>query len=267
MNPNQGHICTLPYVEDNQIKYKDVSTYEVVGKEVYFYMMPYRVLRKSNATDERLSKNSSTEFYIDKEYKVLSDPITIKNSKIVKQLAEPGQDTNFTELITTVDPSAYEVDMETGVVTFNEDVEGSILASYYYYDVVVQNKSTIRHTFDYEELQLIQLAHPEAIILGSMKISTEYSKADITMLDTRVRGGGLKKDVSESEINSTDELSKHFWDISSFSGPTYYGNGITVIKIPKDVLEENGGLFTKRDVDDIVNQHLAYGVKAIIDYY
>jgi hypothetical protein len=111
------------------------------------------------------------------------------------------------------------------------------------------------------------LAHPEAIILGSMKISTEYSKADITMLDTRVRGGGLKKDVSESEINSTDEFSKHFWDISSFSGPTYYGNGITVIKIPKDVLEENGGLFTKRDVDDIVNQHLAYGVKAIIDYY
>lgn len=253
MNPNNGHVCTVSYIDNNEVVYKDIPTYDMIGKEVYFYMMPSKVMKISNASKEKLVKISETEYQ-------LSHGSIVSNASFnIEEMLD--------EKYINISNVNYTLDEQSGIVTFLAPRDNPVYATYSYYDVSIENESTIRHTFDYEELKLIQLAHPEAIILGSMKITNEYSKADITLLDTRNRGGGLKESVSKEEIEKTDSLSLNFWDISNFDGPTYYGDGITIIKIPNTVLRENGGLFTKSEVDAIVNKHLALGVMPIIDYY
>lgn len=181
LNPTRGHISTIPYVENNKVGYKDVSSYQLLGKSVYFYLLPYRIIK-----------------------------------------------------------------------------DGSI---------ITENKATIRHTFDKEELRLIQLAHPEVIVLGSIKITNDLTVYDINVLDTRKRGGGLKDGILEKEILKTDPLSLNMWDIVRFDGLEYYANGITVIKVPESVLVSKGGRFTEEEVKTIVNKHLALGVLPIIKYY
>ena len=133
--------------------------------------------------------------------------------------------------------------------------------------IISENSQTIRHTFDKDSLNLLQLAHPELIVLGSIKLINDYTVYDVDILDTRSRGGGLKPNADDKEILKTDELSQNFWDIVNFDGIQYYGNGITIIRIPDYVLKQNGGSFSKEEVEDIVNKHLALGVLPIIKYY
>lgn len=177
LNPTRGHICTIPVAEDDEIVYKDIPTYEIIGKTVYIYMMPHKL---------------------------------IKNGEVIRQ-----------------------------------------------------NDITIRHTFDKDELMLLQLAHPELIVIGSITITNDYTVYDITSLDTRTRGGGLRSDISKETIAKVDELSLNFWDISDFDGQKFYANGITIVKLPKSVLET----FTDKEVQEIVERHMAFGVMPIIKYY
>jgi hypothetical protein len=177
LNPTRGHICTMPVVKDNGFVYKNVPTSELVGKTVYIYMMPYRLIKD-------------------------------------------------------------------GVVT-------------------KENSTTIRHTFDKNELLLLQLAHPELIVIGHITISNDYTVYDIDNLDTRTRGGGLKDSISKETIAKVDELSLNFWDISPFDGQKFYANGISVIKLPRTVLNT----FTDEEVQRIVEDHIAFGVMPIIKYY
>jgi hypothetical protein len=128
-------------------------------------------------------------------------------------------------------------------------------------------ETTIRHTWDKDELTLLQVAHPEMIVLGSIKLMNNYSVYDVITLDTRKRGGGLKEELTDDQIERFDELSMNMWDISPFDGRLYHPNGITVIKLPKEVLVENGGHFTNDEVKTIVDNHIALGVMPIIKYY
>jgi hypothetical protein len=62
-------------------------------------------------------------------------------------------------------------------------------------------------------------------------------------------------------------LSLNLWDIASFDGRSYHPNGITIIKLPKSILIENGGKFTNDEVINTINQQIALGVTPIIKYY
>lgn len=247
MNPTRGHVCTVPTVSNGTIEYKEIPTYDLLDKTVYFYMLPTRVVREETAYETSLQRLSSTEFKTTNT-NLISSKVSVVRNKV--------------EVPTT----EYTVDAINGKIIFNDPQTDLINASYSYYKNIRENEVCLRHTFDREELMLLQLAHPEMIVLGSVKITNDYSKYDISMLDTRVRGGGLKEEVSIEKINATNELSRNFWDISDFDGPSYYGNGVLIIKLPNSVLIENGGLFTREEVEEIVNKHLAYGVLPIIKF-
>lgn len=256
LNPSYGHTCTVRKNAYGEISYEEVPTYELVGKEVYFYILPSKVLKTSISIGEKLEKISNTQFQATNKNWMNTSPVEIQ-----KEVSGNME---------TIDRSEYTVDHEDGVVTFTQEQTNPIYATYSYYEILRENKETIKHSFDFQEVQLLQLAYPEIIILGSTKITNNYSKADLHMLDTRLRGGGLKEDVSDREIEETDETSKDFWDISDIEGPSYYGNGVVVINIPKRIVKEegkNGGTFTKEEIEKIVNDHIALGTLPIIDYY
>jgi hypothetical protein len=104
----------------------------------------------------------------------------------------------------------------------------------------IQEDVTIRHTFSLDELKLMQIAHPELIVIGSVKVINNYTVYDTETLDIRKRGGGIKDSISKEKVEAKGEVYLNLWDMSSFDGRSYYPNGITVIKLPKTILVENG---------------------------
>lgn len=273
LNPTRGHFCTIPTYKGGQLKYVDVPTYELLNKTVYIYMMPSKVLRKERVTDEKLNKISSTEYKAKNANWIADEKVVIKQ-EIRERIRRKFYVGNNVEVVDTVirytkeiPETEYTINSLTGTITFNTPPEGTLYATYSYYDTILENNITIRHTFDETELRLLQLAHPEMIVLGAIKITNDYTKADLKVLDTRVRGGGLKEEITIEDIKRIDELSMYFWDISRFDGPSYYSNGIIVIKIPNTVLVQNGGKFTEEEIEEIVRKHLAFGIYPIIKYY
>jgi hypothetical protein len=132
---------------------------------------------------------------------------------------------------------------------------------------VATENVTIRHTFSKDDLVLLQMAHPELIVVGSIKMINSYTPYDVITLDSRKRGGGLNESITREKIEKNDELSLNLWDISSFDGRSFHPNGITIVKLPRSVLIDNGGKFTTDEVTEIVESHLALGIMPIIKYY
>ena len=132
---------------------------------------------------------------------------------------------------------------------------------------VVTNFNNIRHCFGEEQMAKIMYINPEAIILGIVQIKESAKVEDAIVLDTRVRGGGLKEDINQQDIDRVQPLANHHWDISTWHGIAYQSNAVSVIKLPNTVLKENGGTMTKNDIEGIIDKYAAYGTYQIIEYY
>lgn len=90
--------------------------------------------------------------------------------------------------------------------------------------------------------------------------------SDIEMLDVRIRGGGIKEKYIETALSLQDEL-QWYWDVGYWDGQSYPGMGAIIVEIPRKVLAEAGGDFTRAQVSDIVRKHMAEGCHPIIRYY
>jgi hypothetical protein len=132
---------------------------------------------------------------------------------------------------------------------------------------VAINNNCIRHCFGEEEMAMIKYITPEAITLGVVQVKESSKVEDSIVLDTRVRGGGLKTKFTQQEIDRIQPLSNNYWDMSSWDGIAYQSQGVTTIKIPRYVLKEYGGRLTKGEIEKIVGKYTAYGTYQIIEYY
>jgi hypothetical protein len=127
------------------------------------------------------------------------------------------------------------------------------------------NNSTIRHTFDESELKDVLSNVAGSKLLA--KVTLNESKFDVTVMDARQRGGGLKKSIPEATINKKNGgLNLSYWDISTWDGVAYQKNGTIIITLPKEVLTDYGGAFTKQQVEEYVKQYIALGVFWIVEY-
>lgn len=105
--------------------------------------------------------------------------------------------------------------------------------------------------------------------LGAVSVGPHCKITDMEITDVRMRGGGL----STLGIKNLDDVmdvqpeSEFFWDVGYFDGQAVPSDGALVIRIPKTVLEINGGVFTEDEVRQKVLKHMALGVYPIIEYY
>lgn len=129
-----------------------------------------------------------------------------------------------------------------------------------------RNPHTIRHCYSLKEWQYVQKTLPTAMLLGVVRLREHTSVQETTVMDTRVRGGGLKENISDKEIKRRDPISKNYWDMNTWDGKAYYKNGTIIVEVPKRILQSEGGQFTEKRVRDIVRKHIAYGVYFMIDF-
>lgn len=128
------------------------------------------------------------------------------------------------------------------------------------------NTETIRHCFTKREWLMIEKTTPQALLLGIIHVREAVTVDDVTVMDARLRGGGLKAGITKQQIENKSVPSTSYWDVSPFDGIAYNSNGVLLIKIPKSVLSKNGGQFSQLQVIDIIRKLVAFGIYYDIEY-
>ncbi len=121
------------------------------------------------------------------------------------------------------------------------------------------NKYTVMHTFE-------KIESNEYLLIGEIRIRPNSNQQNIRLFDSRTRGGGLDSYITLNDIQRTEPESIYYWDIGYWDGQPFPENGIAVIRISRYILKEYGGRFTKVEVEEKVQKHLALGVLPIIEY-
>jgi len=104
------------------------------------------------------------------------------------------------------------------------------------------------------------------IILGDVFAVQTVSPSDIQKSDIRIRGGGIREDEIDNALKMQDETQWN-WDIGYWDGQPYPGMGAMLIELPREILKEVGGNFSRKQVREIVEKHIGHGVHPIIKYY
>lgn len=104
------------------------------------------------------------------------------------------------------------------------------------------------------------------LVLAEIVVATGSSPEDVTVLDSRVRGGGIIVDKESDAIALAPELAWN-WDVSKWDGMPYPGNATFLVEVPTDILEGDGGTFTQQELIDTVKRHTGLGIYPVIRTY
>lgn len=113
----------------------------------------------------------------------------------------------------------------------------------------------------------IHTVHPDfSLILAEVRPNNTTSIDGLGLLDIRVRGGG----IADTKVNlalGAQSQATWYWDLGSWDGRSYPGMGALLVELPRSILQERGGAFTPKQVQDIVYKHMADGYYPLIRYY
>lgn len=104
------------------------------------------------------------------------------------------------------------------------------------------------------------------VTIGNMFAIQTLAPRDIKGVDIRIRGGGIKQKKLSDSLGLQDEV-QWYWDTGYWDGQPFPGMAAIVVEIPRKVLVEVGGSFTRAQIEDIVRRHMAEGAYPIIKYY
>lgn len=110
---------------------------------------------------------------------------------------------------------------------------------------------------------------PAILLLANLYVSASSIVDNLTLVDTRHRGGGVepKSSIRNTTLNSTQKQEANsMWDISTWDGTPTLTNGKIIIKVPSTKLIENGGLYTRDEIDEIIKRNLPVGIYPIVQY-
>jgi len=104
------------------------------------------------------------------------------------------------------------------------------------------------------------------LVVAKYAVGSNRGLKDIQLVDTRVQGGGIKEDLVETFKGSYPQV-RWFHDIGHYDGTPFPGASAVLVDLPASLLEANGGVLTKAQIDSIVKHHLSFGVYPVIRFY
>ncbi len=110
------------------------------------------------------------------------------------------------------------------------------------------------------------MATSRFLIVGKYAVGSNRGLHDIDLVDTRVRGGGIKEELVTDFKGSYPQV-RWFHDIGHYDGTPFPGATAVLVDLPATLLEVNGGIFNKKQIDSIVKHHLSFGIYPVIRFY
>jgi hypothetical protein len=105
------------------------------------------------------------------------------------------------------------------------------------------------------------------LVLGDVIVAEAQHYSETSIFDSRKRGGGIMTSAIETARTYEPEYS-WYWDEGYWDGIPYPGNASYFIELPAEILEgTSSGIFSHKEIKDIVNRHTAAGVYPIIKSY
>lgn len=110
--------------------------------------------------------------------------------------------------------------------------------------------------------------YPRFLKLAVVSIDRNCSINDILFVDVRERGGALQDRIERNLTSYLDDYPELLWlSEDSIEGRPIPMLASSVVRLPFNILEEGGGIFTRKDAEDAVYRHMSAGSHAIIEYY
>lgn len=117
-------------------------------------------------------------------------------------------------------------------------------------------------------------ANPNLLLLASVDIAKRSAPQDVVKIDTRVRGGGLRKGVNPAPYYGQYPEVGFFADIANWDGRPYPGMVASYIELPHHLITGKGTLksvddlvLTEAEVKELVKKHMALGAYPVIKWY
>lgn len=127
--------------------------------------------------------------------------------------------------------------------------------------VMKENITTLYHQIDNPKPE-----KDSDIYIGSVFIRQNSSLHSTILIDSRTRGGGIIKEMSDDLRKELEPDSDFYLDIGYYDGEPYQENGVIVVRLDNSILKEFGGRFTHSEVEERVKRWLGFGVYPIIEF-
>lgn len=103
---------------------------------------------------------------------------------------------------------------------------------------------------------------PLIVELAIIYVTTALDIEDLSLIDTRKRGGGLKEKVLQSQISNLQTEIENYWDINPAYGDPYQKGGYIIVRLPESLKER---FPNKDDILDIIRRNVPTGVEFKIE--
>jgi len=99
-------------------------------------------------------------------------------------------------------------------------------------------------------------------VIAEASVTENVAPNDVVLLDVRKKGGGIKDENVDDVLKISPES---IWYLRG--NIPYGGQGSVIVKLPYTLLSDYGGTLTKKQVEDLVKKHMAFGTYPVIRYY
>ncbi len=155
----------------------------------------------------------------------------------------------------------------------NSDLVADLATGNFYYDRVSPSSSMSDLSFIDKytvqvlpSLQFANTSNPKYLVLGDIYISENSHPFRTENLDIRMAGGGIKKDQINTLIVDHPEI-QYTYDVATWEGLSYPGNGAYYIELPASLQKEYGGDFNDIALRQMVERHTGFGIYPLIHTY
>jgi hypothetical protein len=105
------------------------------------------------------------------------------------------------------------------------------------------------------------------LLLGEVSTTDAYKNDDLSSIDIRLKGGGLREDYDIEYAAEDHPEIKWFEDIGYWDGQPHNTSAMVLVKLPYTILTDYGGTFEKEEVQKIAERHTALGTYVAVRYY
>lgn len=118
--------------------------------------------------------------------------------------------------------------------------------------------STLRIALDNDVFdQFSPTYNPFAVQLGIVFISTALDINDLTIIDTRRRGGGARDTAIMDDLQRVLQESSYYWDINPGVGKAYQQGGFVLIRLPEGLKTQ---FPNKEEIMKVIERNITIGV-------
>jgi hypothetical protein len=130
-------------------------------------------------------------------------------------------------------------------------------------EFAIQSRRNAQEEIDYYgETTGYPSFYSQYLILGELSINPPHGVHDLTRIDVRQNGGGIREELYDEAKALNPEIQ---WlnDYGTFNGQVYPGSSVLVVKLPISLKED----FSLDRIREIVKEHVPMGVYPLIRFY